>query len=78
MVLRPFTRHNFKHLAVYSSCECLLSKATGMVTHIVRILEKVVLYLLAKVYNSHNCYIYTFRKGLKFFSCVALLMLGSF
>ena len=29
MVLRPFTRHNFKNSAVYSSCECLLSKATG-------------------------------------------------
>ena len=29
MVLRPFTRHNFKNSAVYSSCECLLSEATG-------------------------------------------------
>ncbi len=28
MILRPFTRHNFK-TSVYSSCECLLSKATG-------------------------------------------------
>ncbi len=29
MVLRPFTRRNFKNSAVYSSCECLLSRATG-------------------------------------------------
>ncbi len=29
MVLRPFTRHNFKNSAINSSCECLLSKATG-------------------------------------------------
>ncbi len=28
MLLRPFTRHNFKNSVVYSSCECLLSKAT--------------------------------------------------
>ncbi len=29
MVLRSFTRCNFKNSAVYNSCECLLSKATG-------------------------------------------------
>ncbi len=29
MVLRPFTRHNFKNSAVYSNCGCLLSEATG-------------------------------------------------
>ncbi len=29
LVLRPFTRHNFKNLVVYSNCERLLSKATG-------------------------------------------------
>ncbi len=29
MVLRPFTRHDLKNLAVDSSCECPLSKATG-------------------------------------------------
>ena len=29
MVLRPDTRCNFKNSAVYSSCERLLSKATG-------------------------------------------------
>ncbi len=29
MVLRPFTKHNFKKSVVYSSCECLLSKANG-------------------------------------------------
>ncbi len=28
IVVRPFTRHNFKNSAVYSSCESLLSKAT--------------------------------------------------
>ncbi len=29
MVLRPFTRLNFKNSAVYSSCELLLTIATG-------------------------------------------------
>ncbi len=29
MVLRLFIRRNFKNLAVYSICECLLSNATG-------------------------------------------------
>ncbi len=29
MVLRSFTRRNFKNSAIYSSCECLVSKATG-------------------------------------------------
>ncbi len=29
MVLRPCPRHNFKNSAVYSSCERLLSRATG-------------------------------------------------
>ncbi len=29
MVLRPFTKHNFKNSTIYSSCEYLLSKATG-------------------------------------------------
>ncbi len=29
MVFRPFNRLNFKNLAIYSSCECLLSRATG-------------------------------------------------
>ncbi len=29
MVLITFTRRNFKNSIVYSSCDCLLSEATG-------------------------------------------------
>ena len=67
IVLRPFTRHNS---AVYSSCECPLSKATGNSdsqnamlettenTSTWEVEEKVVLYLLDKVWSQRLSYIY--------------------
>ncbi len=66
MILRPFTICNFKNSAVYSSCECPLSKATGnsesecnirdyrIYQYSGNLCEKVVLYLLK---YGHTCYV---------------------
>ncbi len=75
MVLRPFTRHNFKNSAVYSSCECLLSEATGnsdsqnailettdnTSTWDIEVRKKFCVILLAKVW-SQWLRTYTFKK----------------
>ncbi len=59
MVLRPFTRHNFKNSAIYDSCKFLLSKTTNINIRDHRKYQysknwgkKVVRYLLAKVWSQ--------------------------
>ncbi len=65
MVLNPLPEVIKKKLSLFSSYECLLSKVTGnsdsqrpqKITVLRELRYEMVPYLLAKVYNGHNCYI---------------------
>ena len=75
MVLGPFTRHNLNNSAVYSSCECLLSEATGnsdsqnaifettdnASSRDIEVRKKLSIILLANVW-SQRLRTYTFKK----------------